>query len=415
MGGGRKLKKKPVLVLDPEELAAAHAAFHEASAEQLGETVERAPKPAMILGLAPMEEDDAAEMGQADDVGEYADTGQPTPEEVLALTRRKSDPVVDDMPFEESEPGEFEQLDRLDTIDDGLDIANRIFPSLSLVDLEKRDGEQDSRPFVFPAAFREAVGPSTPPPAEATPTAPAEPEPKTDRLEQSPAQGKEQPRLSALDAVAKRIEARPAPEEPVKAEPEQPSPASIEAAFPVKDGSAAPPSEPEAPIENSAPPPARFDELPPGKDYDTPDDVYDLDVWLADEEQGDQAPLADYAAPKPAAVPEPTQSDLPTVDQTGGFSDEPVEAVAPEPIGAGEPDSEHITYTEDDTTDGYAFMRDKHSRREGVAGAQRGRQSALRAKLLRETEEDAQREASSDVSNSLFIGVWNWLRGLFRR
>ena len=96
LGGVRKFKKQPVLVLDPEELAQAHAAFHEASAEQLGETVERAPKPAMILGLAPMDDDDLEEMGEADDVGEDADTGQPSAEAVLSLTRRKSTPLLDE-------------------------------------------------------------------------------------------------------------------------------------------------------------------------------------------------------------------------------------------------------------------------------------------------------------------------------
>ena len=95
LGGPRKLKKKPVLVLDPEELEQAHAMFQDASAEMLGEQVERAPKPATILGLAPMEDDDPEEMGESDEAEAEDDTDMPSAEAVLSLTRRKSAPVVD--------------------------------------------------------------------------------------------------------------------------------------------------------------------------------------------------------------------------------------------------------------------------------------------------------------------------------
>lgn len=76
----RKLKKKPVLVLDPEELAKAHQLFQIGAAEQLGEfdPKERAFRPAAalfspILGMAPRyDQDDDDYVAPADLVAELA-------------------------------------------------------------------------------------------------------------------------------------------------------------------------------------------------------------------------------------------------------------------------------------------------------------------------------------------------------
>ena len=94
--GARKLKKKPVLVLDPEELAQAHQLFQQGAAEQLGE-FEPADRPrasVSLFGLAPMSEDDGEDFFASaraplnDDDDECAvEAEAPAPEKVLSLTR----------------------------------------------------------------------------------------------------------------------------------------------------------------------------------------------------------------------------------------------------------------------------------------------------------------------------------------
>jgi len=94
--GARKQKKKPVLVLDAEELQKAHALFQQGAAEQLGDydPSERERSAATLFGLAPMsdatEDDDDAEdlaVENGDDLA--AETGLPEPEKVLSLTQPK--------------------------------------------------------------------------------------------------------------------------------------------------------------------------------------------------------------------------------------------------------------------------------------------------------------------------------------
>ena len=93
LGGPRKFKKKPVLVLDPEELEKAHMMFQEASAEMLGEEAPKHEKGAAVLGLAPMDDEDATpeDMGASDDVeaGED-DEAIPSAEEVLRMTEARA-------------------------------------------------------------------------------------------------------------------------------------------------------------------------------------------------------------------------------------------------------------------------------------------------------------------------------------
>jgi hypothetical protein len=66
--GSRKMKKKPVLMLDEQELARAHMAIAMGGAEIMDTPAARAVQPAMLLGLAPMGQDDADE-----DPGLYPD------------------------------------------------------------------------------------------------------------------------------------------------------------------------------------------------------------------------------------------------------------------------------------------------------------------------------------------------------
>ncbi len=129
------------------------------------------------------------------------------------------------------------------------------------------------------------------------------------------------------------------------------------------------------------PRPARFEELNPAKDYDTPEEVLDLDSWLAGAEP----------QPEPEPQPVPKAQAEPVVDQ--------------------------IDHSEDNV-DGYAFMRDQRPRRAVLQAAPGGQQSALRAKLLREAQEEAAakvRKAKPEPSKSVLLRCWNWLRGLVAR
>ena len=109
-GTERKLKKKPVLVLDPDELAKAHQLFQIGAAEQLGEfdPKARAFRPAAalfspILGAVPRYDQDDDYVAPLDLVAELAsdvgegdeETGDDLPpidlDSLLALTRAEQD------------------------------------------------------------------------------------------------------------------------------------------------------------------------------------------------------------------------------------------------------------------------------------------------------------------------------------
>ncbi len=91
-----KPKKKPVLVLDADELAEAHLLFQQGAAEQLedADLIERAP---VTLSLAPLGSDVEIDDTPDDDEDEYAvEADAPAPEDVLNLTRSDAAPVADD-------------------------------------------------------------------------------------------------------------------------------------------------------------------------------------------------------------------------------------------------------------------------------------------------------------------------------
>lgn len=91
-----KPKKKPVLVLDADELAEAHALFQLGAAEQLedADQIERRP---VALGLAPIGSDMAPDNTPDDDEDEYViEADPPAPDDVLKLTR--AEPATRDAP-----------------------------------------------------------------------------------------------------------------------------------------------------------------------------------------------------------------------------------------------------------------------------------------------------------------------------
>ncbi|MGB3167241.1 MAG: hypothetical protein WBA68_10755 [Alteraurantiacibacter sp.] len=393
LGGPRKLKKKPVLVLDPEELAQAHAMFHEASAELLGEDVERAPRPAMVLGLAPMLDDEPDEVDEeeAEVEGDVRSS-----DAVLSITRRKSSPLppldcdADDVEGYASPDG---------PVQDDIDLATRIFPSLPLCPELAEDKDYAADDCAAPDYDEPVDEISLPidPDARLQDYAPLpvpEPEPETEpNIEEARAAPEPQPvspptpQPSALDALRARRAEAPVP---VEQAPVEPAP------------------EPEA----HGPKPARFDELPPNKDYDTPEEVYELDSWLADEPDEAEIcePEAEAAAQHPvetfAAQSEPEVA----IDPALAENFFPDEVPSPEPVQ----DDPNVTTWHDDEVDGYAFMRDPRSRRAAVTAATPGRQSALRAKLLREAEEEAAAKAAQQAipqGKSLFASLWRKLTG----
>ncbi|MEL1249938.1 hypothetical protein [Aurantiacibacter gilvus] len=129
LGGPKKFKKKPVLVLDPEELERAHMLFQEASAELLGEEAERAPKPpAPALGLAPMNDRDSTpeDMGLSDDDQDGGDDEAiPSAEDLLKMTSSRR---VED---------EEEQEYAMRALEEGFDEEHRIFPTLPVLPAEE--------------------------------------------------------------------------------------------------------------------------------------------------------------------------------------------------------------------------------------------------------------------------------------
>ena len=391
LGAPRKLKKKPVLVLDPEELAQAHAMFHEASAELLGEDVERAPRPAMVLGLAPMLDDEPDEIDEeeAEDESDVQSS-----DAVLSITRRKSSPLPP-VDYDAEEVEGYASPDG--PVQDDIDLETRIFPSLPLLpelageeeyaadedaapecDEPVQDEPVDEIPLpIDPEARLRDYAPLPEPEPELTSEpiveeAPVAPEPKP---EPEPTAEREP---SALDALRARHSELPAP---VEQAPVEPAP------------------EPEA----HGPKPARFDELPPNKDYDTPDEVYDLETWLG---MSGNAAAAEEEIEEPFEEPVSEAVDYEPVEPSESADDE-----APAP----EPESEKTyTLTEDDRVDGTAFMRDPRSRRSAIASTTPGQQSALRAKLLREAEEAARKEkAEAQPSGSILAGIRNAMRRMF--
>ncbi|MBH5322936.1 hypothetical protein [Aurantiacibacter sediminis] len=477
LGARPKPKKKPVLVLDPDELAQAHAMFQDASAELMGEEVERPQRPATILGLAPMEDDDLEEMGQSDEPDAEDDDAVPNAEDVLSLTRRKSAPVLDhglddaianDLRMQTPDADQIAAsgtdpisgdddfggyADPDGPIEDDIDLENRIFPSLPV---QPELAETESEP-------AEAEAAQTPP---AQPVVPAEPEMSASA---EPKIAEEIPQqTSSLESLQARLAKRDAENQSHDFETTEPG--AIE--------------KPNSRASHFAPSREDVEELRQRHSKDwfelDRDDVEkrELQAWADENWQNDKpassenrvdaretdkpratapepmeprpAPArpepkqsSDFAPPPPVqmqppaqnaesepepqpkpAVPTPVASDkdrweeakpaAPMAESADHISPESTE-VAGDNAATADISDESYTLTDDDQTDGYAFMRDPRSRRSAVTATPQGRQSALRAKLLRDAEREAAEKAArqSRASNSVVLRFWNWLRGLF--
>jgi len=464
LGGPRKLKKKPVLVLDADELEKAHAMFHEASAELLGEDVERAPRPAAILGLAPMVDDDPEEMGADDDVEDGAADDMPTPEDVLAMTSRKTSAPKQDALGAVLGDEKDESLDSLadmgsmggmispsigGSIEDDIDLETRIFPSLPVQPELAEENEQPA-----PIAPVEQAAPAPEP----------EPQPIASEAAEPEITEPEVPDFAADMATVPHWDDEIAPEadetgaEPVhSAEPEGPQSAPTDpidswTVTPIQQSVSIDPAthfpfapthtpepEPEPEPQWEAEPTSEMEPLPEA----APEPSFETEPEPEPKQHSEAAFLPELPPePEPDLPPAPgfdlsrtteTQPSEPRPDQLGDAIwdeyDPDAEAaanadVSPEtakrPMANMGPDDSHFgdsdyTVTQEDHVDGYAFMRDQRSRRSAVMAAQEGRQSGLRAKLLREAEEKAAKAENSQGSRSLFAGLWNWLSSLFQR
>ncbi|KLE35286.1 hypothetical protein [Aurantiacibacter luteus] len=398
LGGPKKLKKKPVLVLDPEELEAAHALFHEGAATLVSDEIERAPRPAMVLGLVPMYDDDdePEEMGSPDDEGENTEDDDPVvdTEAVLSLTRRKSTAIPideyfgadldDEDIYGASAPG-FGDLGigaplPSEAIDDGMDLSKRIFPSLPMLS-DAELGEDAPVAGDWPEAEQDFA------PAEQVFEAPAS-EPEPPAFEPEP----------EASAPAPQPEPEPEPQ-PVAIEPAPEAPIPLDARI-MDYRDVAPVEEPPLNLEPQADPqprPARFDELNPNRPKD--EDDFDLDAWLAEEPDEPSA-----AAP----VPLP-----PVVHESPATAVEPAAQpeLRPEPAAAMQ-----IAHFDEPEIDGTAFMRAEPRPRVAVASQPQGRQNSLRARLAQERQAEAAppmrevRQPAAEARPGRFLA---WLRGLF--
>lgn len=444
IGGPKKFKKKPVLVLDPEELEAAHALFQEASAELCGQEVERAPRPATVLGLAPMLDDDPEEMGASDEDGAEDDDTPVDTEAVLSLTRRKSnampideyfgDDLDDDDIYGASAPDLNPASDGSPSpdgeIDDGLDLSKRIFPSLNLAqsddppadDLSPSDDASEGAENAASFAKDDATD-QLDPAHELTPA--MEPQDTVDDEVSSTDSDPEEKPISHIPLDAKLSDYRDlAPND------DQPGPDGE----PEEPGNEVPPEAHANPSDTSMhdhPRPARFDELNPDRPADD-EDVFDLDAWLAEDQPEPTIVERPYTyEPKgegsrvPASLPEATEEDPDSIGPDAPVEDAPEKHDLPTGVvsddagSAGSPDGTRYTAIEDDEeVDGYAFMRnEKRSRPMPVRAHQAGQQNSLRAKLAKDDDTDSaqhMREIEEpDLPRSVIARMWNWLKGLF--
>lgn len=93
--GQPKKKKKPVLVLDPDELAKAHQLFQDGAAQQMDE-FDWDERPSAVSGLVPMGSEDLPEdraTAPVEDAEPEADL--PDPDKVLSLTKAEHPPAAE--------------------------------------------------------------------------------------------------------------------------------------------------------------------------------------------------------------------------------------------------------------------------------------------------------------------------------
>lgn len=227
--GPRKMKKKPVLVLDEQELAKAHMAIAMGGAEIMESAdmvpAPRTPQPAIMLGLAPMGRDepeddpqlypqhafapqDAEEPGFAETPEDEADAGPETP----ASTFTPADSAEDEESLEELDeapaPLPSYSLDHLLG-------AARGRPLVDLPGETDDDDDEDAVPSIAEqlqrmrertsrAVMPHITAPPIAPVASAPPPAPAEPAPPVQ--EPAPAMDAREPVVEIPDPNVERLE-----------------------------------------------------------------------------------------------------------------------------------------------------------------------------------------------------------------
>ncbi|MWV29384.1 hypothetical protein [Aurantiacibacter rhizosphaerae] len=444
LGGPKKFKKKPVLVLDPEELEKAHMLFQDASAELLGEDVERPERAAPVLGLAPMALDDGdADPIDAGEDGEDIEDGEiPSAEELLRMTASR--PAPDDEGEDEDEAAIAAHLERLD-------IDRRIFPSLPLKSEDEIAAEEEAERLAAEqqSAMDEAELEMDLPPPEA------------DGEEQEGFVEETSDYLHQAQDEAPAPLARPAGSFPVNLLPE-PEPELLHPAPTVEDVVEEPAAEFEPQAEETiATAKAVFGDEPfldfptqhiswtpedePAQEAELSSTAPELPEPELPEPEVDAAELHAPEMPEPAPYepeaelpPVEYSATLPDVDddqsnrfewayeddedeavgQTDPAADEPPKEVHwPEPEAEPEPETPDYhdgSYTEidDDQVDGYAFMYANNPRGRTIHALAEGESNSLRAKLIKEREDLLAKMEADEQKPSLLARFTGWLRGL---
>lgn len=341
--GPRKMKKKPVLVLDEQELARAHMAIAMGGAEIMEsadmEPAPRVPQPATMLGLAPMGRDEAVDDAQlyppqafapsaGDDEGEEPDFTDPGAEEEGAAFDHPGMAAWPDMPaaagededaFEE--PGEAPaplpsySLDHLlgaargrplvEATGDMDDDEDDAVPSIAEQLQRMRERTARPAPPAAPAPLSAAVAPL--PQVAATPLvipAPLQAAAPPVTLRADPVPEEREPQVPPPASTIERLEIDDwtqitplrAIVPPAAGASTAPPPSAGERALPHEP--AAPPAPPPAmspvaaPIPAAPAPAVRADEDPVGEDWS--EDAWDQDEW--DSPEWPQEPASDQPA-----------------------------------------------------------------------------------------------------------------------
>jgi len=392
LGGPRKFKKKPVLVLDPEELEKAHMMFQEASAEMLGE---EAPRPerggGMLLGLAPMDDEDAApeDMGESDDADSGDDSDHiPSAEEVLRMTESRA-PV---------DPGMVEAHDEYIAQQlESLDVDHRIFPSLPLKSEEEIAAEEEAERAAIDAREQAALPTADLPDSETSLS--YEEEDKPDETRPDPV------------AQAFPVNPLPEPEAEIEKLPEaEPEPVPLAEAT---KGSVVFGSEPFLDFPAGPLHFAQLEEV--SEEPVNVEPEYEAEAFDAAEPAPEEA--CDTVSTLEFEFEDEWQDEEPLtlVDE---FEEEPEPAYEPEPEPEPEIEPEieadgSYTEVEDEPVDGYAFMYAANPRGRTLHALAEGESNSLRAKLLKEREDAAIEAIEEERSPSILSRFFGWLRGLF--
>ena len=436
LGGPRKFKKKPVLVLDPEDLEKAHMLFQDASAELLGEDVERPERSAPLLGLAPMDMDgpEAEAADTSDDDTDISDDDLPSAEDVLRMTASRPAPVESDA------AAIAEQLE-------GLDFDHRIFASLPLkpedqsaaeeeaerlaatraapTDDATQDGNDKEDHFDAPldrtanhdpdARIEKegralAIDPSPAPEAHGSSSAPFD-------LDRAAATAPKTTPTFPVDPLpepeAELATPHPTDNQSVGDTPPDTQIETSEASEPVASAQAVFGDRPflDFPSQHVSwvPQDTSTQEAEPDSEGAKVDPTLDRDVAGTAEEVDEPSNHFEWAYEDEEDQVELDQN-LASEDQHSHrhYPDPETESeVLPEPQGDGS-----YTEVEDDQVDGYAFMYAHNPRGRTIHALAEGESNSLRAKLIKEREAELTPHDEFEGKPSIWARFTVWLRGL---